>query len=218
MARKFDLLVFDWDGTLLDSTGAIVAAVQAACRDMQLPEPTAEHVRQVIGLRLLEGLRHSAPNLPEEKFPEMMARYRHHYLSGDHELQLFEGAFELIADLHAQGYVLAVATGKSRMSLSRALMHSGLGEYFSATRCADECFSKPHPQMLEELMGELFISAERTLMIGDTTFDLQMAINAGVSGLAVAYGAHSVQALDALNPLARLNSIQALSAWLLMNS
>ncbi len=214
MAKRFDLLVFDWDGTLLDSTGAIVNAVKASCRDLGQPEPSDEHARQVIGLGLADALRHSVPGLSEDQFPRMVERYRFHYLSNDHELSLFDGAAELIAKLHSTGFVLAVATGKSRNGLNRALMHCGLGPYFSATRCADECFSKPHPQMLEELMIEFSVPPERTLMIGDTTHDLQMAINAGVAGLAVAYGAHSADTLDTMNPLARLHSIGELAKWL----
>lgn len=214
MAKRFDLLVFDWDGTLLDSTGAIVDSVKAACRDLDLPEPADEHARQVIGLGLDEALRHSTPSLSEDKFPQMVERYRYHYLSRDHELNLFDGTSELIAELHASGFLLTVATGKSRQGLNRAMSHCGLGRYFSATRCADECFSKPHPQMLEELMEEFTVPPARVLMIGDTTHDLQMAINAGVAGLAVAYGAHSARALDALSPLARVHNVAELAAWL----
>jgi len=213
MAKKFDLLVFDWDGTLLDSTGAIVEAVKATCRDLDLPEPPDEHARQVIGLGLIDALRHSAPDLAEDRFPQMVERYRHHYLSRDHELHLFDGAGELIAELHGSGFLLAVATGKSRQGLNRSLMHCGLGRYFSATRCADECLSKPHPQMLEELMEEFSVSAARTLMIGDTTHDLQMAVNAGVASVAVTYGAHTVETLDAVSSLARLHDIAELARW-----
>ena len=218
MARNFDLLVFDWDGTLLDSAAAIVDAVRAACRDLGHPEPSPEHARQAIGLGLSDVLRHAVPDLDDEQCAPMIERYRHHYLSRDHELQLFAGAFELIAQLHANGFLLAVATGKSRHGLDRALATSGLGAYFSASRCADECFSKPHPQMLDELMLEFGVLPQRTLMIGDTTHDLQMAINAGVAGLAVDYGAHPASRLDALNPLARLPSVAALAHWLARNA
>ncbi len=148
----------------------------------------------------------------------MVERYRYHYLSRDQGLKLFDGAAELIAELHASGFLLAVATGKSRLGLNRAMTHSGLGQYFSATRCADECFSKPHPQMLQELMDEFSVRPERTLMIGDTTHDLKMAVNAGVAGLAVAYGAHSADALDTLSPLARLHDIGELTEWLRTNA
>jgi phosphoglycolate phosphatase len=214
MAKRFDLLVFDWDGTLIDSIGAIVDAVQLACRDLGLPEPSNEHARQVIGLGLADALRHSAPSLSEARFPQMIERYKYHYLSRDHGLHLFDGVAELIAELNASGFLLAVATGKSRVGLNRAMVNSGLGGFFSATRCADECFSKPHPQMLEELMDEFSVPPDRTLMIGDTTHDLQMAINAGVASLSVTYGAHSATVLDALNPLARLQSVEELAEWL----
>ena len=218
MARRFDLLVFDWDGTLMDSPGAIVGAVQAACRDLGVPEPSYAHASHAIGLGLVDALRHSVPGLSESERLKMVERYRFHYLSHDHELNLYHGAAELIADLLASGYVLAVATGKSRKGLDRALMHSGLGGYFSATRTADECFSKPHPQMLEELMSEFSIPQERTLMIGDTTHDLQMAINAKVDSLAVSHGAHSAEELLALSPLGCLQGFDEVGAWLRMHA
>ena len=218
MAKKFELLVFDWDGTLLDSAGAIVGAIKAACRDLDLPEPPDERARHVIGLGLGDALRHAVPELPEELYPHMVERYRHHYLSRDHELPLFGGAADLVGELAEAGFLLAVATGKSRLGLDRALQSSGLGVFFQASRCADECFSKPHPQMLEELMAEFAMLPAQTLMIGDTTHDLQMAINAGVAGLAVDYGAHPAAALDALAPLARLHNVKELAAWLWMHA
>ncbi|MEF8756265.1 MAG: HAD-IA family hydrolase [Accumulibacter sp.] len=214
MARRFELLVFDWDGTLLDSAAAIVEAITAACRDLGLPPPPAERARHVIGMGLHDALRHALPELPESRYPQLVERYRHHYLARDHELQLFAGAAELIAELSAAGFLLAVATGKSRLGLERALRHSGLGPFFHASRCADECFSKPHPQMLDELLDELAVAGERALMIGDTTHDLQMARNAGVAALAVAYGAHPVAALDAMQPLACVQELAELAAWL----
>jgi phosphoglycolate phosphatase len=214
MARRFELLVFDWDGTLLDSAAAIVEAITAACRDLGLPPPPAERARHVIGMGLHDALRHALPELPESRYPQLVERYRHHYLARDHELQLFAGAAELIAELSAAGFLLAVATGKSRLGLERALRHSGLGPFFHASRCADECFSKPHPQMLDELLDELAVAGERSLMIGDTTHDLQMARNAGVAALAVAYGAHPVAALDAMQPLACVQELAELAAWL----
>ncbi len=175
MAKRFDLLVFDWDGTLMDSAGAIVAAIQAACRDLGIEAPPEARARHVIGLGLGDALRHAVPDLPEQRYPQMIERYRHHYLSRDHELALFAGAGQMIAELSAAGFMLAVATGKSRLGLDRAFKVSGLGSYFHDSRCADECHSKPHPQMLEELMSAFAVLPERTLMIGDTTHDLQMA-------------------------------------------
>ena len=218
MGRNIDLLVFDWDGTLLDSTAAIVASIQAACRDLGLPEPSDTCASHVIGLGLGDALRYSVPALSEDRFPQMIERYRYHYLSRDHELDLFGGVPELIADLHGAGFLLCVATGKSRVGLNRSMERCGLGTYFSATRCADECHSKPHPQMLEELLSEFLVSPERALMIGDTTHDLQMASNAGVRALAVAYGAHPAEVLDVLNPLARVQSVKELADWLRVNA
>ncbi len=218
MGKNFDLLVFDWDGTLLDSTSAIVAAIQAACRDLGLPEPSDTRASHVIGLGLADALRYAVPTLTEHRFPEMIERYRYHYLSRDHELDLFSGVVDLVSGLHAAGFHLAVATGKSRAGLGRSMARSGLAEYFSATRCADECHSKPHPQMLKELLSEFFLPPDRALMIGDTTHDLQMASNAGVAALAVSYGAHPADVLDSMNPLARLHSVEELGNWLHRNA
>lgn len=214
MARRFELLVFDWDGTLFDSAAAIVAAIQSAARDLELPVPSDERARHVIGLGLGDALRFAVPDLPEARYPEIVDRYRHHYLGRDHELKLFAGAAELVAELAGAGFALAVATGKSRAGLQRAFKASELGPFFHASRCADECFSKPHPQMLEELMDELAVPAERTLMIGDTTHDVQMAKNAGVGALAVSYGAHPAAQLESLAPLACVDDVAALHAWL----
>lgn len=218
MAERFDLIVFDWDGTLMDSAAAIVRAMQAAARDLDLPPPPDERARYVIGLGLGDALRHAIPELEEAAYPRMVERYRHHYLSSDHELSLFEGVDALIDALAGRGHLLAVATGKSRLGLNRALSHTGLGRYFHATRCADECFSKPHPAMLEELMDELGAAPERTLMIGDTTHDLQMARNARTAGLAVGFGAHPVEVLVAESPLACVLTPGELAGWLLANA
>ena len=218
MAKRFELLVFDWDGTILDSTRAIVTSMQAACRDLGLPPPSDERARQVIGLGLAEALQVAAPDLPPANYPQMAERYRHHYLSCDQDLNLFDGIPEFLADLQAQGFCLAVATGKSRRGLDRALMHSGLGKFFTASRCADESFSKPHPQMLHDLMERLLFSPGDTLMIGDTTHDLQMAKNADVAGVGVTYGAHTGEQLMALAPLALVGNVAELSAWLRENA
>lgn len=218
MAERFDLIVFDWDGTLMDSAAAIVFAILAACRDLGLPEPPESRARHVIGLGLVDALRHAVPELAETDYPRMVERYRHHYLSRDHELTLFPGTLEMIAGLSQRGRMLGVATGKSRLGLDRALRHSNLAEFFHCTRCADECFSKPHPAMLEEIMDDLGVSREHTLMVGDTTHDLQMASNAGVASLAVAFGAHPRTALEAERPLACLDTPQGLAEWLLENA
>jgi phosphoglycolate phosphatase len=218
MVRKFDLLVFDWDGTLFDSTASIIRSIQAACRDLGLEEPSDRQAGHVIGLGLSEALSYVAPDLADERLPLLIDRYRHHYLSSDQDIRLFDGVADMIEDLHASGYCLAVATGKSRKGLDRALASSGLGRFFFSSRCADECFSKPHPQMLAELMSEFGVEEARTLMIGDTTHDLQMAINAQVPGLAVSYGAHSSESLQSLNPLGCLGSVEGLRQWLESNA
>lgn len=218
METRFELLVFDWDGTLHDSVGAIVTALQAACYDLGVPIPEDSHARQAIGLGLVDALRHSAPELDESRYPEMAERYKFHYLSSDQNLCLFKGISPMIKELHSRGHTLAIATGKSRHGLDRVLELSGIKSFFSASRCADECFSKPHPQMLHELMETLVVARENTLMIGDTTHDLQMAINAEVAGLAVSYGAHSSEQLATLNPQAICNSVAQLSEWLRANA
>lgn len=216
--KRYELIVFDWDGTLMDSAGAIVRAIQAACRDLDLPEPDDARARHVIGLGLQDALSHAVPELAPERYGQMVERYRHHYLSRDHELVLFDGVEEMLADLAAAGHLLAVATGKSRIGLDRALGHSGLGAFFQASRCADECHSKPHPQMLEELMLEFGIAPESTVMIGDTSHDLGMAMNAGVDGLAVTYGAHPHEHLLEYRPVACLHTVSELAAWLRDNA
>ncbi|WP_374484891.1 HAD-IA family hydrolase [Zoogloea sp.] len=218
MAKRFELIVFDWDGTLMDSAAAIVRAIQASAADLGLPVPSDARARHVIGLGLNDALHYAVPELAESDYPRMVERYRYHYLSGDDQLTLFDGTVELIAGLRERGHLLAVATGKSRKGLERALSFSGLGEYFHATRCADECFSKPHPAMLDELMDELGVAQASCLMIGDTTHDLQMAKNAGVAGLAVSFGAHPVEQLQAEVPLACVHTPAELREWLERNA
>jgi phosphoglycolate phosphatase len=191
-----------------------VASIVAACRDMGLDPPPAAQSRHIIGLGLHDALRCALPELDPRDYGRLAERYRVHYLARDHELALFPGAAELVRDLHAAGRRLGVATGKSRLGLSRALAASGLEPYFHATRCADECFSKPHPAMLLEILGELDIEPERALMIGDTTHDLQMARSAGVAAVAVAFGAHPRAALLAEAPLACVEDFEELAAWI----
>ncbi|HEY4074890.1 MAG TPA: HAD-IA family hydrolase [Herbaspirillum sp.] len=219
MARtQFDLIVFDWDGTLMDSTATIVQCIQAAARDLGLPVPDKRAASHVIGLGLADAMAAAMPDIDPKFYPRVVERYRHHYLGQDHDLTLFDGVREMLNDLSQQNYFLAVATGKSRVGLNRALNATGLLSVFDATRCADETFSKPHPAMLQELTRELGQDMARTLMIGDTTHDLQMAINAGAAAVAVEYGAHPVRELNALNPRYSAPSISALHAWLLENA
>jgi phosphoglycolate phosphatase len=214
MAKHFDLIVFDWDGTLMDSAGVIVASIQNAARDLGLAAPDDAACRQIIGLGLTEALAQLFPDLPASEHPRLVGRYRHHYLGQDAEIPLFAGADAVVRKLHAADYLLGVATGKSRKGLDRVLGYTGLGAFFHATRCADECFSKPHPEMLEQLMTELGARRERTLMIGDTSHDLQMARNAGVAALAVSYGAHDKRDLMPHAPVACVDTVEELKTWL----
>ncbi|MDT3735643.1 MAG: HAD-IA family hydrolase [Denitratisoma sp.] len=214
MGRNYQLVVFDWDGTLLDSAGAIVTCMQAAAIDLGLTPPDEKTARQVIGLGLHDALSQALPGVPSGEYKRIAERYRHHYLSRDHELSLFSGAHELVGELHESGCLLGVATGKSRLGLNRALEASGLKGFFHATRCADECSSKPAPDMLLEIMDELGAAPDQTLMVGDTTHDLQMAKNAGVDALAVGYGAHPREALQAERPLGLFDEFAQLTEWL----
>jgi phosphoglycolate phosphatase len=216
--QQFDLIVFDWDGTLMDSTAHIARSIQAACRDLGLPIPGDDAARYVIGLGLRDALQIAAPTLDPSDYPRLAERYRYHFLIKDVQTELFEGVRDLLRELREEGYLLAVATGKSRVGLNRALDESKLTSAFDGTRCADETFSKPHPAMLHELSRELGQDMARTVMIGDTTHDLQMASNAGAAGIAVTYGAHPAGALAALEPKFVADSITSLASWLRENA
>lgn len=216
--RRFDLIVFDWDGTLYDSTGLIVRCIQAACADLGLPVPAPSEAAYVIGLGLHDALAHVAPSLPPERVPELGQRYRHHYFKRQHELSLFEGTLALLEALKARNHWLAVATGKSRQGLNEALGHVELRGMFDGTRTADETASKPHPRMLNELIAEFGVAPERTLMIGDTTHDLQLASNAGTPSVAVSYGAHEPETFHQHGPLHIAHSMAELHDWLVRHA
>jgi phosphoglycolate phosphatase len=218
MPKHYDLLIFDWDGTLMDSAGVIVDSIQRACEDIGLAAPSDRASRQIIGLGLIQALQVLLPDLPADDYPRLVERYRHHYLGRDNDIPLFAGVVDGIGQLHASGFQLAVATGKSRLGLERALASSGLGEWFAATRCADQTHSKPHPAMVLELIAELDADPARTLVIGDTSHDLLMASNAGVASLGVTYGAHEPDDLSAHTPLALMNSFAEVHAWLNANA
>jgi phosphoglycolate phosphatase len=217
-ARRFDLLVFDWDGTLYDSTGLIVQCIQSACRDLGAPVPSDVDAAYVIGLGLQDALCRAAPGVPRERYPELAQRYRHHYFAQQDALVLFPGIVEMLAALKQRSHLLAVATGKARRGLDLALANARLHGIFDATRTADETASKPHPLMLHELMAELGTEPERTLMIGDTTHDLLLARNAGTPRVAVSYGAHRPQAFDEHEPLFVAHSARELHDWLLAHA
>lgn len=211
---RYALLVFDWDGTLIDSAATIAECIQAASREMGLPVPDRERASHVIGLGLHDSLRHAVPDLPRERYVDFAGLYRRHFLARESSMSLFEGVPQLLSELARRGHMLAVATGKSRAGLDRALAANGLGVHFRASRCADETNPKPHPAMLLELMDELDAQPQQVLMVGDTSHDLEMARNAGVDAVAVTYGAHPERALRALEPLACVSSVEELARWL----
>jgi phosphoglycolate phosphatase len=212
--RRYDLIVFDWDGTLADSTAIIARSIREALRDMGEAVPDEMAARYVIGLGLADALRTVAPALPPGRHPELVAHYRKRYLAAEQDSPLFEGAAELLGALDRAGYLLGVATGKSRMGLDRVLTKNGLATRFHATRCADEGRPKPHPDMLLHVMDRLGVAPDATLMVGDTTHDLLLAKNAGVAAVAVTYGAHERGPLASLAPVGTVHSIAELAAWL----
>jgi phosphoglycolate phosphatase len=212
---NFDLIAFDWDGTLFDSTQIIVRSIQLAVADVGGTVPSNEAASYVIGLGLMQALAHAAPDVPEARYPELGQRYRHHYALHQNDITLFEGVLQLLLDLKERGHLLAVATGKSRRGLDEALQAVELKGCFDSSRTADETAGKPHPRMLHELMSEFGVKPERTLMIGDTTHDLQMALNAGCASVGVSYGAHEPSAFEPLKPRVVAHSVQELQRWLL---
>lgn len=216
--RQFDLIAFDWDGTLFDSTKIIVRCIQRAVTDVGGAMPSDKDAAYVIGMGLMQALAHAAPDVPPEKYPELGARYRHHYVQHQNDISLFDGVLVLLAELKARHHSLAVATGKSRRGLDEALQAVELRGMFDGSRTADETAGKPHPRMLHELMREFGVEPERTLMIGDTTHDLQMAVNAGCASVGVSYGAHEPDAFHALNPRFIAHTVPELRQWLLANA
>lgn len=215
---RYDLVIFDWDGTLMDSTAVIAASLQAACRDVGCPVPTQDEALFVIGLNMADTFRRVVPDLDEDGRRRLAERYRHHFLAREHEAPLFGGVREMLADLHGRGRRLAVATGKARRGLDRVLDTTGLREWFEATRCADEGFAKPHPGMLLMLLEMTGVEPARALMVGDTTHDLELAANAGVEAIAVSYGAHNEELLRTRPAVARCASVRELHGWLGANT
>jgi phosphoglycolate phosphatase len=217
-AHRFRLIVFDWDGTLADSTGLIAHSLQQACRAIGAPVPEETRARHVIGLGLVDALRHVAPTLPKESYQELAGHYRDSYVARESEIPLFDGVRQMLDELDAAGFLLAVATGKGRAGLDRALTLQGLAHRFFATRCADEGFPKPHPDMLLRLMEQASVDPDATLMIGDTSHDLELARNAGAAAVAVAWGAHPAEGLARFGALATVHSIAELRDWLRENA
>ena len=220
--RRFDLIIFDWDGTLFDSTGLIVRCIQDAVRDVGGTVPSYEAASYVIGLGLMQALAHAAPDVPADKYPALGEAYRKHYNLHQHDISLFKGTLAMLQALRGRGHLLAVATGKSRRGLDDVLARTVggvvLGSLFEASRTADQTAGKPDPLMLHELMAELGTAPERTLMIGDTTHDLALGRNAGVATVAVSFGAHAHAAFAEYAPLTVAHSTRELHHWLIDNA
>lgn len=216
--KQFDLIVWDWDGTLADSTGMIARALVKAAEQVGLPRLALDKARNIIGLGLRESIYTLFGDIPAEQAQALATQYSTNYYAGEEEVPLFDGAKALIIELSRRGFKQAVATGKGRRGLDLALERSGFANHMNATKTVDECFSKPHPQMLDELMDELVVTPERTVMIGDSTYDLQMAQNAGVQSLAVTFGAHTSEKLLKHDPKGIFNRFDDLSDWLLNNA
>ena len=213
--RRFDLIAFDWDGTLFDSTRVITRCIQEAVRDVGGTVPSDQDAAYVIGMALGQALAHAAPDVPPAKYAELGARYRHHYWAHQDDILLFDGVLPMLHGLRERQHLLAVATGKSRRGLDEALRSAELQGLFDGSRTADETAGKPDPLMLRELMAEFGVAPERVLMVGDTTHDLQMACNAGCPSLGVSYGAHEPAAFHSLGPLAVMHSVRELHDWLI---
>lgn len=213
--KRYEAVVFDWDGTVMDSTHSIVAAIQSACADIELPVPDASTASWVIGLSLESALYHCVPTLTADKLPLFLDRYRFHFLRRDPEIKLFDGIIDLLEVLRSRHVALGIATGKSRVGLDRVLATTQLRGHFNTTRCADESFSKPHPAMLLEIMDELSLVPEQVLMVGDTSHDIKMAASAGVDSMAVTYGAHDERTLLEAEPTVMVSSVGEMQAWLL---
>jgi len=214
MTRRYDLIAFDWDGTLYDSTAMIARCIQLAVADVGGTVPTKAQASYVIGMGLMQALAHAAPDVPPDQYPRLGERYRHHYMAHQNDLSLFEGVLPMLQALKARHHWLVVATGKSRRGLDEVLRTVELSGVFDGSRTADETAGKPSPVMLNELMREFGVEPDRTLMIGDTTHDLQMAVNAGCASVGVSYGAHEPDAFHALGPRFVAHSVAELHDWL----
>ncbi|MGY8624684.1 HAD-IA family hydrolase [Chromobacterium violaceum] len=213
--REYDLVVFDWDGTLMDSTAHIVNAIQQACRDLALPVPGREAASHVIGLRLAEAMQQFCPPDQATRLPNLVDAFRRRYQADLDRVTLFDAARDTLEAIRASGAFVAIATGSSRAGLDRALAAAGIGELFDATRTVDECHSKPHPDMLLQLTAYFGVECRRAVMVGDTSHDLLMALNAGSHGVGISHGAHGSEELTRCQPRAIVHSLPELSSWLL---
>lgn len=210
-----ELIVFDWDGTLMDSEWRIVACLQQAARDLHCEVPSSERAREVIGLGLHQAVARLFPEASDSQVQALSDAYRRHFLADElAHSELFPGARELLEELSEAGYFLAVATGKSRRGLEKELDRTGLNDLFHVTRCADETFSKPNPQMLLEILDYTGKEPQQAMVVGDSEFDMQMAANAGTPAVGVSHGVHSRERLLEAGALAVLDELGSLTAWL----
>ncbi|MCB1724146.1 MAG: HAD-IIIA family hydrolase [Gammaproteobacteria bacterium] len=215
MTRRYDVIVFDWDGTLMDSEARIVTCMQRAALDAGLAVPDDADARDVIGLGLREAIAKLFALHADADIECVADAYRLHWLGNDvAAAAMFDGATDLLESLHEEGHLLAVATGKSRRGLDKALQDSGLAHFFHVTRCADEAFSKPHPQMLEDILTDLNASPLQAVVVGDTEYDMQMASNAGVAAVGVTHGVHSAERLLASGARKCFADLRDLHRWL----
>ncbi len=215
--KKYELIVFDWDGTLMDSTGHIINCMQQAIKQLALPPLSDNAISHIIGLGLQEAAQALYPDVSDSIIEQLAATYKQIWLNSPHDPPLFDNAYQLIQQLNEHDLFLGVATGKSRNGLNKVLASTQLGDFFHATRCADECHSKPHPQMLEELIDYCGVDPKATLMIGDTEYDLQMAHNAGADSLGISHGAHDVELLQACQPVGIVDDLFQAQQWLDMS-
>lgn len=213
MNGNVKFIVFDWDGTLMDSEAQIVSCLHASIADLGLPPMSDDTVKDVIGLGLREAVEALVPGQDADFRQAFVEAYRRHWFASDGS-SLFAGVREVLDSLRAQGFLLGIATGKARQGLLRVLAQTGLAEHFDATRCADETASKPHPRMLLELIAETGVTAAQTLMVGDTEYDMAMATSAGAGKVAVRTGVHSEERLRRHDPLVCLDDVTGLPAWM----
>lgn len=215
MTARYRLIVFDWDGTIADSEARIVSSVEAAVMELGLPARTPAEIRNIIGLGMRECMQALFPEIPESRYQGFFDAYRKQFQTrAQRPVSLFPGVKSVLMSLGSRGYLLAVATGKSRRGLDRELRESGLQTLIGVSRCADEAPSKPHPQMLEDVLELAAVEPATALMVGDTTYDMQMARDAGVDRVAVSYGAHERSRLIEFDPLTVVESLNDLESWL----
>lgn len=212
---RYAAVLFDWDGTVMDSTYSIASSIQLASADLELPVPSIQQASWVIGLSLESALYRAVPDLTAEQMPLFLERYRHHFMQRDPHIKLFDGILPFMGELRSRQIALGVATGKSRQGLDRVLQQVNLGTFFDATRCADETRSKPDPEMLHQLLAELMLEPEQVLMVGDTVHDIHMATNAGMDSVAVTYGAHDPQTLAKAEPTVMVDNVAQMRDWVL---